>query len=329
MASRAPSLQQIFRPINSDLDRVTNRLLDALQNPIARMPVYIIPAGGKRLRPALVLLAGRSGKRHEARFPALRDLAAAIELVHTATLIHDDIIDRSSLRRKQPTFHERFGTERAVLMGDYLYAMAFAILGQLREPYVTAFMAEVCQQLSRGEFHEVDCRFNERLTEPEYLEIIRDKTASLFAASCHLGAYVAGASPHTVTRLTQFGWNLGLGFQIMDDCLDLMGQEKLMGKTLRSDLDKGSLSLPVIYLAQSLTARERRALFAPLRQHRPTTAFLSTVARQARRSGALQRALQTAEQYIAEAMKDIAMHDGIVLPETYHQLARYMTVRVQ
>ena len=271
------SLEDILRPIEPDLAQVTKRLLAYLRNPIARRAVYMITAGGKRLRPALVLLAGRSGD-YAARRVALIELGVAVELIHTATLIHDDIIDGASLRRQQPTFHERFGTERAVLMGDYLYSLAFAILSKLGDPHVNADMAEVCRQLSRGELAEVENRYNIETTRAQYLQIIKDKTASLIAACCSLGASVAGAKPQTARRLGEFGWKFGLAFQIMDDCLDLIGQERLMGKTLRSDLDKGSLSLPVIYLAKSLPTRRRAELFAPLRQGTPTPQFLARVA---------------------------------------------------
>ena len=322
-------LQQILHPVDDGLDRVTERLLARLQHPVARQVVYLITAGGKRLRPALVLLAGRSGPKRKPRQKALVELAAAVELIHTATLIHDDIIDGSILRRKQPTFHHRFGTERAVLMGDYLYATAFAAMAELDDSHVISYVAEVCQQMSRGEFLEVESRFNVQTTEAQYLQIVRDKTASLIAASCYLGAYVAGAKPQTLERLTQFGWNFGMAFQIMDDCLDLIGQERLVGKTLRSDLDKGSLSLPVIYLAGELPKATRERWFAPLRRRQALApGVLSNVANAARESGAIDHALQTADRFLRQATQAVAERDGIVLAGTYRQLAQYAVERV-
>ena len=324
-----PDLKQILRPVDGDLERVTERLLEHLQHPVARQAVYLITAGGKRLRPALVLLAGRSGQRKPGQ-DALIDLATAVELIHTATLIHDDIIDGSLLRRRQPTFHHQFGTERAVLMGDYLYALAFSILAQLGDAHVTAFMADVCQQMSCGEFLEVDSRFNVGATEAQYLQVVRDKTASLIAACCHLGAHVTAAPPQTIERLSQFGWNFGMAFQIMDDCLDLMGQEQTVGKTLRSDLAKGSLSLPLIYLASALPAGKREALFAPLqRRASPDHAVLSRIARAARREGTITQALHTAQRFVRDATDAIAERDGVALAGTYRQLARYAIERVR
>ena len=321
-------MKQILRPVDRDLAHVTERVLASLQHPVARQAVYLITAGGKRLRPALVLLAGRSG-RYKARQQALIELATAVELIHTATLIHDDIIDGSALRRRQPTFHHRFGTERAVLMGDYLYSLAFSILAKLHEAYVTTFMADICQQMSCGEFLEVESRFDVDATEAQYLQVVRDKTASLIAACCHLGASVAGAKPDTVERLSQFGWNFGMAFQIMDDCLDLMGQEQTVGKTLRSDLDKGSLSLPVIYLAGALPIGRREALFAPLRRHQsPDRLALARIARAARRVGAITQALHTAGRFVRRATDVVAERDGVVLADTYQRLARYAIARV-
>lgn len=323
-------LQQILRPVEGQLDRVTQRLLACLQHPVARQVVYLITAGGKRLRPALVLLAGRSGPRYRQKQQALVDLAAAVELIHTATLIHDDIIDGSELRRKQPTFHHRFGTERAVLMGDYLYATAFQVLAQLGDSYVTNYMAEICQQMSLGEFLEVESRFNIDAAPEVYLQVVKDKTASLIAASCHLGALLTRAKPSTVARLTQFGWNYGMAFQIMDDCLDLIGQEDVVGKNLRSDLEKGSLSLPVIYLVQRLSKAKRAAWLTPLRRRRaPDRRTLSRIATAARESGAVTQALSTADEFLSDATGAVAQRDGVVLANTYRQLARYAIQRVQ
>jgi octaprenyl-diphosphate synthase len=326
--SERAGLQQILAPLESDLEAVTQRLLACLENPIARMVAYLITAGGKRLRPALVLLAGRSGDAAAHR-SALVDLSTAIELIHTATLIHDDIIDRSAMRRQQPTFHERFGTERAVLMGDYLYAGAFSLLANLRDSYVTGYMADICPQLSRGEFHEVDSRYNLELSEAEYLEIVRDKTACLIAAARQLGARVAGAPPPAIQRLTQFGWDLGVAFQIADDCLDLAGDEQTVGKTLRSDLDKGSLSLPLIYLSSALNRRARHQLFAPVRRRTVDRRFLTAVARQARASGAVAKALDTARRFAQQAAEAVPLADGVALAPTCHQLAAYTVHRLK
>lgn len=321
-------LKRVLQPVSSDLDRVTERLVETLQHPVAKKAVYLITAGGKRLRPALVLLAGRSGayQRHRT---ALIDLAASVELIHTATLIHDDIIDQASTRRTQPTAHARFGVERAVLMGDYLYAAAFSMLARLRQPALLAHLADVGQQLSRGEIVEVEHRYNAALTEAQYLEIVQDKTASLIAACCHVGASLTGATPHTVRQLTTFGWNLGMAFQIVDDCLDLIGEEQRMGKPLQADLEQGALSLPMIYLAQSLPARRRATLFAPLRRRAMDQRFFYRVAHAAREAGSVEQAMGTARRFMEHATQAVAIRDGIVWPQAYRDVARYAVERTQ
>jgi len=318
-------LEQALAPIQQDLRVVTDRLHSQLTEPLARRAAYLITAGGKRLRPALVLLAGRCGKPTSR--DALIDTATAVELIHTATLIHDDIIDQSQLRRRQPTFHRRWGTERAVLTGDYLYTTAFTLLARLHTPRVMQVMADVCQQLSRGELLEVEVRYRLDLTEVEYLEIIRDKTASLIGGCCQAGALLGGATDEVVARMGEFGVNYGLAFQIIDDCLDLTGDPKQLGKSIHADLDKGAVSLPIIYLAEALSLRRRRQLFAPLKRSDTSPVALTRIAAQARSSGAIARAQDQARVFVRRAQEAIAQVPLNSLGSAYESLAEYAVDR--
>ena len=343
-ASRGPAngrpgseaaLEHALAPVREALAAVTDRVLSQLTDPVARMVAYLITAGGKRLRPALVLLAGAAGPTPNVS--ALIDTAAAIELIHTATLIHDDIIDQSPLRRSQPTFHHRWGTERAVLMGDYLYATAFTLLARLELPSVMQVMADVCRQLCRGELCEVEARYRLDLSEQEYLAIINDKTASLIGGCCQSGALLGGCAPADVKALTDFGVNFGLAFQIIDDCLDLTGTASNLGKAVLTDLDKGALSLPIIYLTHTLDARDRDRLFAPLRlpaaarqqagNRAMDPAFLSRIAAAARSSGAIAKAQARAKQFLDDAQSALMDRPMNGLAETYRHLARYALSR--
>ncbi len=337
------SLEEALQPIQQPLEAVTRRMLEALHDPVARMAVYLITAGGKRLRPALVLLAGRAG--HPSARPdglaqdsaprdvpvelqdRLIDAAAAVELIHTATLIHDDIIDESPIRRRQPTFHARWGVERAVLMGDYLYATAFTVLSRLQHPEVTQVISDVCQQLSRGELREVEARYRWDVSEPEYLQIIRDKTASLIGGSCRCGALLGGLPDEVVERFTTFGINMGLAFQIADDCLDLTGDQQELGKSIHADLDKGILSLPMIYLSRTLSPRKRQSLFGPLRRARASVSARSRVAKAAIASGAVEQAHTRARAFTQEAQGAMAGLSLNGLSEAYAQLAEYTVSR--
>jgi octaprenyl-diphosphate synthase len=303
----AAAFETMLAPIAGELEAVSGRLLSQLADPVARTVVYLISAGGKRLRPALVLLAGAPGPA--AQRPALIDAATAVELVHTATLIHDDIIDASPLRRQQPTFHFRWGTERAVLMGDYLYATGFTLLAGLERPDVMRVMAGVCQQLSRGELREVEARQRLDLTEEEYLGIIRDKTGSLIEGCCRVGALLGGQPAEIVERWATFGAEFGAAFQIVDDCLDLTGDQRELGKAVQVDLDRGAVSLPVIYLAQGLAPRARARFFGGPR--RPgartwTPSALARVARAAEASGAVARAMARARAHLRAAESALA-----------------------
>ena len=319
------TLERVLRPVQHDLEAVGERLMRELSDPVARRVMYLVTAGGKRLRPALVLLSGLSGRTPERR--ALIEAASAVEMIHTATLIHDDIIDHSATRRRRPTFHRRWGTERAVLTGDYLYATAFTLLAGLRQPAPMRIVAEVCQQLSRGELLEVEARFRLDLTEREYLDIIRDKTASLIAGCCRIGASLSGATELSSERLAEFGWNFGMAFQIVDDCLDLTGDPRRLGKSIHADLDKGYLSLPIIYLTQALSPRERNRLFAPLRWRATDPAVLGRLAKAAQASGSIAKALQRAERFVLKAQSSMSRVSLNGFARTYQELARYAITR--
>jgi len=314
-----------FGPVQHDLQAVTDRLLEKLTDPVARKVIYLITAGGKRLRPALVLLTGLLGPSPNRA--ALIDTAAAVEMIHTATLIHDDIIDQSTLRRQQPTFHHRWGTERALLMGDYLYATAFTLVTSLETPYAMRVIAEVCQELSRGELLEVEARYRLDLSEAEYVRIIGDKTASLIGGCCRTGAHLGGSDQQTVDRLASFGYNFGLAFQIVDDCLDLTGDQREMGKSIHADLDRGAVSLPIIYLARSLSAGQRRTLFAPLRKPAHDPAFMTRIAKAAVAAGAVTKAEERARDFVCaaiEALRDVPAHP---VSQVLHELAEYAITR--
>ncbi len=318
-------LTQALAPIRRQLAVSADRMLSALADPVARKVVYLITAGGKRLRPALVLLAGATGPAP--RWAELIDTAAAVELIHTATLIHDDIIDQSALRRSRPTFHHRWGAERALLMGDYLYATAFTLLTRLPTPGVMGILAQVCQQLCRGELREVEARDRLDLTEAEYLAIIRDKTASLIGGCCQSGALLGGSPPELVQRLTAFGVHFGLAFQMIDDCLDLTGDPQQLGKSIHTDADKGALSLPLIYLTRTLSRRQRRRLFAPLRRRPNDPVFRTRIARAAAACGAITTAQAKAQAQIAlaqQALADIPLNG---CAGTYQLLADYAVSR--
>jgi len=210
---------------------------------------HMFNAGGKRLRPRLLLLAydAAGGRDLDQAIP----LAAAIEIIHTATLIHDDINDHSDMRRNRPTVNALWGTTTALLTGDFLFTKAYHLMVPYR-PEVNATLAEACVALVEGETLQVETARQGTLDRETYFRIISKKTASLFAAAARLGALQAGADEAIVAALGTYGHNIGLAFQIVDDVLDLIGDPQVLGKPVRADLTQGKFSLPLLNLPPAM-----------------------------------------------------------------------------
>ena len=305
-------------------------LVDGLQALplLMRVREHLIAGQGKGLRPALVMLAARVGSRVDVQ--TLVALAASIELMHHATLVHDDIIDAAPVRRKQPSLNAVWGNEISVISGDYLYARAFVLAASSLQPPELKALAHVAEVMCQGELAEIEHRYDTDLTEEGYLDIIRQKTAILMSACCELGAAVAGAPPETARRMGEFGTAFGLAFQIADDCLDLVGSEESLGKAVGNDLMQGSLSLPFIYLGQSQSAAQRRALFEPYFSHgdrhgeRPPVSRLVTLAREC---GAITRAYETARVWARKAQEALEPLNGSPVRAHFWSLAEYAVER--
>ena len=208
---------------------------------------HLFSASGKLLRPTLVFLAARFGPGHDRE--VILNLAQSLELVHTASLVHDDIVDRAALRRNVPTVNATWSDDVAIIVGDYLFAKAYALAAVLPKPEVIAIVAQTVFALCDGELEEVTADAS-LPTEREYFERIELKTASLYAACCQGGAILADADPEHVAALGAFGTALGLAFQITDDVLDLVGDEEDFGKAVGRDLEEGMATLPMIYAAE-------------------------------------------------------------------------------
>ncbi len=217
---------------------------------------------GKRLRPALLLLAGRAcGSMTEAH-PVL---AAVVEMIHTATLVHDDVLDESMVRRHAATVNAEWGNETAVLLGDYLFTHAFHLAATLETTMACRWIGRATNKVCEGEMQQVHHRGNLELDERSYFAIIEGKTAELTAVACRLGAHYSGADEPTTEALDRYGRNLGIAFQIADDVLDIWGEERLTGKSLGTDLEKQKLTLPVIRLleiADSTTGESVRRMLS-------------------------------------------------------------------
>jgi octaprenyl-diphosphate synthase len=240
-------LKRLYAHIQSRLGDVEQELrrITRSSNPIiSDIGSYLFQNSGKRIRPALVLLCSRMAGGRAGRDEVLS--AALVELLHTASLLHDDIIDDSDTRRGRTTVHLKWGPNITVLMGDFLYIKSLALSLTSRRDRLTGILTDVSVRMIEGELAEYRQSGNLSLTEREYLDIIDRKTASLFSASCRIGALLGGASAEEEESLAEYGTNLGLAFQVIDDLLDYAGDEKTMGKPALSDLSEGRVTLPLI-----------------------------------------------------------------------------------
>ncbi|MBI4267917.1 MAG: polyprenyl synthetase family protein [Chloroflexi bacterium] len=244
------SLSTIYETIQEDLSKVEDSLagIARIDFPwLSQVLDFSLKAGGKRMRPALVLL---SGKLCLYNLKRLLPMAIAVELMHTATLVHDDAIDKSSVRRNRPTVNKLWGEEKAVLLGDYLFARAGEAVTETKTVRVIRLFSQTLAIISGGELNQALNAFNLEQTYEQYLQRIRAKTASLFALSTESGAILSHAPPKVVKAMKEYGDYLGIAFQICDDILDYIGTEEELGKPVASDLMQGTFTLPAMLISQ-------------------------------------------------------------------------------
>jgi octaprenyl-diphosphate synthase len=241
-------LNRIYAPVNEDLSRVEEALKAVSQVDFPWLALLLnqsIGSSGKRIRPALTLL---SGQFYNYRFEFLAHMAIAIEMMHTATLIHDDAIDKSEMRRGRPTIYKLWGVDPAVLLGDYLFAKAGVEVAGTQSIRSIKLFSQTLMIISRGELNQAKNAFNINQRLEDYLERIYAKTASLFCLSAESGGILSEAPESSIQILKNYGYDLGLAFQIVDDILDFIGNEEELGKPAGSDLAQGTLTLPAILL---------------------------------------------------------------------------------
>ncbi len=263
--SKPPSL--VYAPIARDLEeveKVFRQTLVSSRPDLARLIEQLNQYRGKRLRPVLLLLCakacGEVGNAHHV-------LGAVVEMIHTATLVHDDVLDEAGVRRHVATVNADWGNKTSILLGDYLFTHAFHLTSTLGDAQACKLIGEATNRVCEGELRQTMERGNLEIGEDNYLDMIEGKTAALTACCCRLGALYAGAKPEVVEALSRYGRLLGMAFQVADDLLDLTGSEQKAGKTLGTDLEQQKLTLPLIYLLDRVPATEaerwRRVLQAP------------------------------------------------------------------
>ena len=258
-----PELTNLTDCIAAELALVDRRFGDELASdlrPVNTLVRHVSRFRGKMLRPCLVLLAGRAANPDAELTDAHVTLATVVEMVHMATLVHDDVLDEAELRRKGATINHLRGNEAAVMLGDYLISHSYHLCASLDSQFASRLIARTTNRVCEGELLQIDNRHNLDLDETTYTEIIRRKTAALTAACCTLGATYAGADADRIAALDTYGMALGTAFQIQDDILDLVGDTGTVGKTLGSDIEKGKMTLPMIHFLRTAPAEHRHLL---------------------------------------------------------------------
>jgi octaprenyl-diphosphate synthase len=292
----------------TELDRFLHGQLGAFEPEIRTMVDYCIDTSGKRIRPALVFLSGWRGPGHVSS--DLVRVAAVVELVHLATLVHDDIMDEADVRRSRRTASREYGATAAVLLGDALFAHALHLATQFPTSEICAAVSESTRRVCAGEIVQTLRRGSTNISRADYQRIVDLKTAELFRVSCFLGAKLGGFSPDYVEAVSRFGRHLGIAYQIYDDLVDFFGEEKRIGKTLGTDLASGKLTLPLLTLIDRLPANEAATLSAEITGQRPPQLALRL--RQMEEFGVFSAVAESVHVEVAGAVESLTKWRGEV-----------------
>lgn len=319
-------LKAIIAPVKDDLALFERELRASLSvdSPlILAITEHLLNRRGKRVRPALVFLAARANGPLPA---AAVEAGMAIELIHTATLLHDDVVDESPTRRGQESVNTKWNNLTSVLMGDYLFSKAFHLLVRIGSPALMTAVSAATERVSLGELIEIQEAHNFEIDEAGYLEIIDAKTASLFAASCEAGAILADTRPQTRERLRDYGSEIGTAFQISDDMLDLFGSQEKTGKTAGNDIKEGRVTLPLIHALGQARSSERAEMLKIL-GNGAGTSHIDRVRDFVRDKGGVEYARRRAIEIEQNARRHIADLADSPYKSALLELARFVVSR--
>jgi len=327
-ADSSRALGELYADIRPDLDRVEAQLAEMIRsdNPLVdEINAYLFAAGGKRLRPALLTLcarlAGNGGNADMAFW------SAVIEIIHAASLVHDDIIDRTDLRRGRETVHARWGANITVLLGDHLYIRAIHQALRTRRYEIVDELSAATERMIDGEMRECAVSGDPFLDENRYFEILDKKTAALFAAACRIGAMCGGADGGLIERLGRYGLNLGLAFQITDDLLDFTGRSDELGKPVLTDLREGRITLPVIYALRKTNGAARKDFLAWIEARNADPASVGRVRDAVFSSGAIPEVAAKAGEFAGRAKTFLPAADSSPAARTLAFLTDFVLER--
>lgn len=317
----------ITASVQEDLDAVERVIVENLGSEVPLIPRvgdYVFSSGGKRFRPALLLLSARLAGY---RGPRAHNLAAVIEFVHTASLLHDDVVDNARMRRGRESANRVFGNEASVLVGDFIYGRASSMLADDRDIRTVKVVAEALRAMAEGEVMQLGRQQDINTTESDYLEVIERKTAVLISAASELGAILGECDDAAREALRRFGHGLGIAFQLMDDALDYVGDEQRFGKVHGNDLTEGKVTLPLIWTLGACTPSERETVNTVLKAEQVAPRDLETVTALIRRYGGIDGTIARARETVARCETLLAPFPDGAEKDALLQLSRYVVAR--
>jgi octaprenyl-diphosphate synthase len=328
LAEGPDALATLLASLHEDMEACNRAIVARMDSPVALIPqlaAHIVAAGGKRLRPLLTLAAARlcgyqGGQRHV-------NLAACVEFIHTATLLHDDVVDESRLRRGLASANAVFGNKAPVLVGDFLFTRAFQLMIEDGSLSVLQILSHAAATIAEGEVLQLVTQHDLATTEERYLEVVRGKTAALFAAACEVGAVVAGRPPAEESALATYGMDLGIAFQLVDDALDYAADERVLGKTVGDDFREGKITLPILIAYAAGSAEERAFWSRTLEMGEQTEADLPRAMDLLARHDAISATLGRAARFVRSAQDALNIFPHSEMRQSLIDVAAYTVDR--
>lgn len=327
VTSSIHTMADVWDAYRSELDGVEDRIHQNLTSSVTlvnTVAAHILNSGGKRIRPLLLLLCARlcgyTGREHH-------QLGSLVEFIHTATLLHDDVVDDADIRRGRQTARKVWGNQVSILVGDYLYSKAMCQVVEFRSQKINEVLAEACKKMAEGEVLQLYYNGNPSMPEGDYIKIVEHKTAGLIAASCRMGAILADASEAQQDCVFRFGQYLGIAFQVVDDTLDYTANGASLGKTLGQDLRQGKATLPLLHLLNHCSDRDRQMIKDRMETRTLTEGDLQRLIDLMDGSGSIVYALHQAQAYITAAKRELGQFEESTAKRALSVTADYMVTR--
>ncbi|MGV8057430.1 MAG: polyprenyl synthetase family protein [Smithellaceae bacterium] len=320
-------IQDVFAAYKDDMQQVEKHLDKYLTSEVKLIPEvahHLIDSGGKRFRPLLLLISSRlCGYSGDHRFP----MAAVMEFIHTASLLHDDVIDQATVRRGKTSANNIWGNAASVLVGDFLYSKAFKLLSEISDIALIKLMSRITNVMSEGEVFQLMKCGDVKISEEEYSAIIEKKTAVLLSAACAAGAILGMAPQNKIDALTQFGYKIGMAFQITDDTLDYMAKEQEFGKSIGKDLEEGKMTLPLIFALKCATKEEKDKAKALIAGKEDNQKIIPVILSLIQKYKGIDYSLQSAAKYIKDAQSLLTIFSECPEKEQLNAVAEYVLAR--